>query len=631
MHDNINLSMALKYRELGWSIIPIAPNSKKPLVPWKPYQQQKASVQQIKDWWAQYPDAGMAVILGKISGVFVVDIDDDQGITTLQNNGINLMDEPTVVQQSGRGFHYFYQYPDTGQKTINFNGGEIRSDGSYVILYPSVHTSGKQYTWKISPFLQHPVCAPRNLLDFKDHSNGSIVTNPQKDSQLIFQGNRNNALTSLAGTMRRRNMTEQEIYNSIKMVNRDRCQPPLPDAELRSIAKSVARYQPDTKTAITTDILPDDQSADMAFPDIMSGAAGDFAKVYSDYLEPPKRFFYISYLCCLGSILSGKVTLASELSPQPRLYVLILGESADDRKSTTLNKTVDFFRNNFPAFQVNWGVGSAEGLQKELEKSSSLLLCLDEFKQFIEKSRIKASVLLPCVNTLFESNNYSSSTKTLPVRVENVHLGVLAASTIQTYERTWDASFTDIGFNNRLFIVPGSGERKFPFPPRIPLKETNLLKKQLTDILTMTGDNLELTIAPDAKKRYDTWYMNREMSVHAKRLDTYAMRFMILLAVNEMQTIIDKQIIEKVIALMDWQLRVRQILDPIDADNALAKMEEKIRRLLHRGPKTERVLRQYSHANRAGLLIYDNAKNNLQKHKEIMYDRKNKIWQIKNV
>jgi hypothetical protein len=43
----------------------------------------------------------------------------------------------------------------------------------------------------------------------------------------------------------------------------------------------------------------------------------------------------------------------------------------------------------------------------------------------------------------------------------------------------------------------------------------------------------------------------------------------------------------KLIKLCDWQLAVRKLHDLIDADNKIAKMEEKIRRVLSNGPKKE--------------------------------------------
>lgn len=365
-----------------------------------------------------------------------------------------------------------------------------------------------------------------------------------------------------------------------------------------------------------------------AFPPIISGAAGEFAKVYSSVLEAPEHFFFISYLTCLGNEIADKVTLKTEIMPQPRLYVLLLGESADDRKSTAISKTIDFFRSCLPDFNTSMGVGSAEGLQKLLEEKDNLLLCFDEFKQFVSKCKIDSSVLLPCVNTLFESNRYESRTKKNNIKIASAHLSILAASTISTYERTWDAAFTDIGFNNRLFLVPGSGKKQFSIPQRVSKEDWRCLNKLLFDVLDHAGNGLELDFTDEAKKLFHKWYMGLERSIHTKRLDTYAMRLMILLAVNKRKSVVDTEIVSDVIALCDWQLKVRRRYDPIDADTAVAKIEEKVRRMLKEGRKTERHLKRGVHVERTGLWAYNQAIKNLQGAQEINYDKKTKKWGI---
>ena len=208
----------------------------------------------------------------------------------------------------------------------------------------------------------------------------------------------------------------------------------------------------------------------VVFPDVMAGPAGEFADVYSSYLEVPRHFLYLGFLTCLGSILADRVRLCSELNTQPRLFTVLLGESADDRKSTAILKVVGFFKDTLTkeGFGVCWGVGSAEGLQSRFQRDKNLLLAFDEFKQFINKCKIEASVLLPAVNSLFEMNLYETYTKTSNIKIEDAHLSILAASTVQTWERIWTPAFTDIGFYNRLWLVPGMGERKFSLPEKIP-------------------------------------------------------------------------------------------------------------------------------------------------------------------
>jgi hypothetical protein len=364
----------------------------------------------------------------------------------------------------------------------------------------------------------------------------------------------------------------------------------------------------------------------LQFPDIMTGLAGNFAEVYSACLEPPKHFFYMCFITCLGALLSGRVSLASELSPQTRLYTLILGESADDRKSTAIAKTVEFFREAIQGFPVCRGVGSAEGLQERLNEENRLLLCFDEFKAFVGKCKIESSVLLPCVTTLFESNWYESRVKGKSIRLEDAHLSLLAASTVQTYERTWDPSFTDIGFNNRLFLVPGAGERKYAFPDKVSGSHKESMKGELGRILKAVKDDFEMDITPSAKALFEGWYLSLPQSIHTKRLDTYALRLMPLLSVNDDKRIIEDGVVKKVLLLCDWQLRVRQLHDPIDADNKVAATEERIRRLLRVEPRSDRDLKRGVHVERYGLWLWEMAMQNLQKAKEIKQDKVSQKW-----
>ena len=366
------------------------------------------------------------------------------------------------------------------------------------------------------------------------------------------------------------------------------------------------------------------------FPEwVMGGLAGDFARLYADHLESPAEHFFMAFLTCLGSVVADRLTLATEIAPQPRLYTLILGTSADDRKSTTLSKTVSFFNEAVQGFSTCWGVGSAEGLQKKLQSTGRLVLCLDEFAQFVGKTRIESSVLLPCVTTLFESNRYESQTKRTGVIIEKAYLSILAASTTETYENIFDSKFTAIGFTNRLWIVPGSGERRFSFPRKIPSLEVLTLKKRLSDLLRLVAVTPELDLTDGAKEIYHKWYISLDRSIHSKRLDTYALRLMALLAANEMRPEVDEEIVQKACALCNWQLAVRQTFDPIDADSAVARMEQKITRLLtNKGPMSDRDVKRGTNANRAGLWTYQTAMANLKRAQEVHRDPKTKQWAL---
>jgi putative DNA primase/helicase len=69
---------------------------------------------------------------------------------------------------------------------------------------------------------------------------------PEADArnQIQMMGQRNNTLTSLAGTMRRRGMGAEEIEAALFVTNNKRCDPPLPEDEVMTIVASVCRYKP---------------------------------------------------------------------------------------------------------------------------------------------------------------------------------------------------------------------------------------------------------------------------------------------------------------------------------------------------------------------------------------------------
>jgi hypothetical protein len=162
----------------------------------------------------------------------------------------------------------------------------------------------------------------------------------------------------------------------------------------RAVAICTETYTP-TREKPPAEIPDPAKPLDLIFPaDVMTGVAGDFARLYASYLESPAEFLYFSFLAHLGAILSGRVTAETELSPQPRLFCLLLGESADDRKSTAITKTSEFFREALTSGSLmqSWGVGSAEGLAGLFDESNGgnkrVLLSLDEFKQFVSNTSI---------------------------------------------------------------------------------------------------------------------------------------------------------------------------------------------------------------------------------------------------
>jgi hypothetical protein len=80
---------------------------------------------------------------------------------------------------------------------------------------------------------------------------------------------------------------------------------------------------------------------------------------------------------------------------------------------------------------------------------------------------------------------------------------------------------------------------------------------------------------------------------------------------------------------MNWQLQARRLHDPIDADSAIAKIEEKIRRVLKTRPRSEYEIKRAVHYSRIGTWVFTNAIRNLTKGDEIQFDKKSNTWGLK--
>jgi hypothetical protein len=396
-----------------------------------------------------------------------------------------------------------------------------------------------------------------------------------------------------------------------------------PQAPARSPQKPPARPAPAPRKATPP-----------AFPqEAITGAAGRFARGYAAYLEAPPEFLFMAYLTVLGHIVSDKITLKSEITPQPRLYTVLLGESADTRKSTAINKVVSFFKDVVYQDDLNivHGVSSGEGLAKCIKKNNRVLLVSDELKALNQKMKIDTSILLPMVNTLFEGNIFHGTTKSKEIRYEDAQLCLLAASTLDTYANMFTGTFLDIGFINRLFLVAGNSDRRFELPQVMPDSEKEILKADVRDLLTLV-DSLALgavygfPITEEARKLFANWYFDGERSAFAKRLDTYGHRLLMLLALNAGKPTVDAEVASLTVSLLRYQLAVRKFADPVDGDNAAAKVEERIRRALAQGPLKKRDLERACNKNRVGSWVWRQAVNNLRVDGELVFYPREKVF-----
>ena len=74
------LDNALKYAGYGWSVFPVDPGGKKPLVRWR--EESSSDPEQVTEMWSLMPNANIGIDCGK-SGLVVIDVDDIAAIKNL--------------------------------------------------------------------------------------------------------------------------------------------------------------------------------------------------------------------------------------------------------------------------------------------------------------------------------------------------------------------------------------------------------------------------------------------------------------------------------------------------------------------------------------------------------------------
>jgi Fe2+ or Zn2+ uptake regulation protein len=224
---NNYLNHALRYCDLGFSVIPIIPGKKKPMIKWEPYQTQRADRNQIESWWQQWPNANVGIVTGEVSDLFVVDIDTDEGQSNLLEYGFESIVNPTVKTPRG-GQHIYFKYPKGHDITIGagvIKGTDFRGNRGYVLAPPSVNGNGQPYAWEVN--LENGFGADLPLLYIKkinstiyrDVTTSEKQQNPELQSVTYFEhGRRDNDLFHIANCLVKGGAEKQAIADVLERI-----------------------------------------------------------------------------------------------------------------------------------------------------------------------------------------------------------------------------------------------------------------------------------------------------------------------------------------------------------------------------------------------------------------------------
>ena len=213
----------------------------------------------INEWFTKWPKSNIGIATGKMSGFFVLDVDVKRKDGFIISNGHETLEEltdkygklPDTVQQisgSKEGNHHLFKYREGIKNDVDFLPGlDIRGDGGYIVVAPSLHESGNRYFWEMSshPLETQIAEAPKWLID--------MLANPKREQRQarpssywtnlfngVYEGNRNNSATSLVGHLLQKDVDAFLVMEILKLWNELRVKPPLSEKELNTILNSIA-------------------------------------------------------------------------------------------------------------------------------------------------------------------------------------------------------------------------------------------------------------------------------------------------------------------------------------------------------------------------------------------------------
>lgn len=214
------LDVAMFYAQNNIKTFPVKRQGKSPLCP-NGFKSATTDKVVLQEWDNKFSNCNVGIPTGSINNIFVVDVDGEQGIESL--NRLELiygkLDAPTVI--TGKGKHLYFKMPEIDIKSSVSKIADhidIRANGGYVVAPPSVHENGHRYTWKnFAPNQNFPE-APNWLI--------SLMINAEKQTLPVSgvleeiastpEGERNDTLYRRAISLINRSKKEYLNMNEVK-------------------------------------------------------------------------------------------------------------------------------------------------------------------------------------------------------------------------------------------------------------------------------------------------------------------------------------------------------------------------------------------------------------------------------
>lgn len=255
------LQHALDHAARGRPVFPCRPGGKEPLTT-RGHLDASTDPDQVRAWWRSWPEANIGVPTGERSGIYALDVDQPAGLDALEAEHGKLPATRTHSTGSG-GMHYLYRYPADAEIRNSAgklaHGIDVRGEGGYIIVPPS--STMRLYevlddlpladtpAWLIEAGRRPRSAASEAASNRPRTITSSAAVSADLDGPTIPAGTRDDGLARIAGRLHDGGRDLDELTAELLEISARRCQPPLPDAQVEKIARSIHARTPCGKSA----------------------------------------------------------------------------------------------------------------------------------------------------------------------------------------------------------------------------------------------------------------------------------------------------------------------------------------------------------------------------------------------
>lgn len=493
---------AIRLAEMGYRIFPCQKGKKTPATT-HGCLNATSDLEQIEQWWTMWPEANIGY---STDWLLVVDVD-------VSGEGVDKnpwLDEamleyfegvPSAMTPSG-GRHFYFRQP-AGYDLRNTASKlapkvDTRANGGYVVAPPSVLDDryGKAYIWVPGCELDVP---PQDLPEPPDWLLERLTAVPfanateiglRQAPDIIPDGKRNDTLYRLACGLRRYGLSEEELYGALCVTNNVRCAPPMPDSDIRTIARQAAKHEPDQISVALVagdhltspdamvdedlEVILSNRVADPGYlPEGLTEVPGLIGKIVNWNLETAYRaqpeLALAGAIALMGSITGQKVCDVTGM--RTNIYCLgVCGSGGGKEAARQVNKAILEY-SGLDRLIGSEGFASHAGIVTQVEREASALCQIDELgkvMQAITDPRAPAHLkqiitvllkLFTSSGSIYKGDAYADIKREISIRNPNLCLyGTSVPESL--FQSLTEENLTD-GFVSRLLIF----EARDQMPP----------------------------------------------------------------------------------------------------------------------------------------------------------------------